>query len=46
MPFDYKGRWDAIMVDRCNLAYSVAMCVDACMMHGYDASGMRVRLMD
>lgn len=35
------------MIDKCNLAHCVAMCVDASMMmHGHDASGMRVRLMD
>lgn len=45
--FVHYGGWDAIMIDRCNLACSVAMCVDACMMmHGHDASGMRVRLME
>lgn len=46
-PFDRFNGWDAIMSVRCSLADTVAMCVDACMMmHGHDASGMRVELMD
>jgi hypothetical protein len=47
MPFDRFVGWDAIMLVRCSLADTIAMCVDACMMmHGHDVSGMRVELMD
>ena len=47
MPFDRFVGWDAIMPVRCSLVDTVAMCVDACMMiHGYDAQGATVRLMD
>lgn len=47
IPFDRFVGWDAIMSVRCSLADTVAMCVDACMMmHGSDAQGATVRLMD
>lgn len=47
MPSDCFVGWDAIMMVRCSLEHTVAMCVDACaMMHGHDASGMCVKLMD
>lgn len=47
MPIGRFVGWDAIMPVRCSLADTVAMCVDACMMmHGSDAQGATVRLMD
>lgn len=47
LPFDRFVGWDAIMPVRCSLADTVAMCVDACMMmHGSDAQGVTVRLID
>lgn len=46
-PLDCFAGWDAIMSVRCGLAETVAMCVDACMMmHGFDAQGATVMLMD
>lgn len=47
MPYNRFDGWDAIMPVRCSLADTVAMCVDACMMmHGSDAQGAAVKLMD
>lgn len=46
-PYSEFGVADVAMTVRCGLAVTLAMCVDACMMmHGSDAHGASVRLMD
>lgn len=46
-PYAEFGAADVAMTVRCGLVVTLAICVDACMMmHGSDAQGATVRLMD